>query len=139
MSKDKAIAKKVQAPLPVTKAQADALAKITDAPNAAMSTVQTMLLAAEEILAKEFNFTEEQIKHLERELDRMFSTLVFLERHDLVVLSPRDMQAVGYIASLREKRFAEARTGLSLPEGVKSNMNPEKVDKFLDKISKEDK
>lgn len=68
------------------------------------ATGQQLVLAVEDILVREFHFTEDQIRHLEVNLREMLATLANVEREQLVVLSPHDMKAVGVLAALKLKK-----------------------------------
>lgn len=96
-----------------------AIAKTEQVGTAMMETSQEFLIAIEEVLQREFNFDEEQLRHLEGKLSHMLVTLADVERKGLSVLSMHDMRSVGEIAQIREKRLQEKTSGVVLPEGVK--------------------
>ena len=84
-----------------------------------METAQQMILLTEQILIRDFNFTEEQLQHLEEQQRIMLSTLADVERSGLSVLSIHDMEKVAEIAQGRYNRLLEKDTGIALPKGAK--------------------
>jgi hypothetical protein len=96
-----------------------AIKKVENVANAQMQASQQFLLATEEVLQREFDFNEEQLRHLEEKLRYMLVSLADVERKGLSILSINDMHSIGEIAEIRQKREEEKQTGIALPEGVK--------------------
>ena len=102
-----------------------ALENVVNIANASMKTGQEMLLAIEQILEQDFNFSEKDLGHVEQKLMRMLQTLATLERKGLSILSPNDMSVVGEIATAALQNEINHKSGLILPpssqKGLKSN------------------
>ena len=82
-------------------------------------TAQEFLLAVESILEKDFNFSEADIKKMEKKLIKVLGTLGPLERQGLSILNPRDMGIVVDIAQTRYNRLKKGKKPMALPERVK--------------------
>lgn len=89
-----------------------------------METAQEYTLAIEQILVEDFNFTEEQLRHMEERLREMLVTLADIERSGLSILSVHDMELVGEIAKMRYNRLLSKDSGIALPtEGQVKKLN----------------
>ncbi len=81
-----------------------------------MATAQQQLLAVEDVLVSDFNFSENDLRQLEEKLRIMMVTLANIEREGLVVMGPNDMQAVGKLAEMKLNKLMEKEKGFILPD-----------------------
>lgn len=97
----------------------EAIQNVEDIGTAMFQAGQQMFIAAEEILRKEFNFTDDQLRHLEKEMTILMETLGYIEEKGLTVQSREDIKRVAFqaraIALMRQKRLKDDRKQIAAP------------------------
>src|SRR5258708_21868902 len=106
----------------LSKENASAIEKTEEVGTAAMRTGVQMLLAIEEILADDYNFSEGEIKKIETKFKWMMRTLYNLKRDSLTIMSPEDMKIVGKIAERWQMEDHAQKTGFVLPDDLKQKL-----------------
>ena len=80
---------------------------------------QQLVLAVEEVLKTEFQFTQDQLQHFEKQLTKMMETLSYIEEQGMTVQTIDTMRQVSaisaHIADIRKKRFDIMESGLLTP------------------------
>ena len=96
-----------------------AIQNVEDTGTAMFQAGQQMFIAVEEILRKEFNFTDDQLRHLEKEMTILMESLGFIEEKGLTVQSREDIKRVAFqaraIALMRQKRLKDDRKQIAAP------------------------
>lgn len=106
---------KSQEIMTMSKEQVEALSKVEDIGTAQMRAGTQIILAIEDILQKQFAFTENDLKKMETELKHYLKTLAHLTRENMLVLNSKDMEAVGYIAQKFLLTEKANKSGIALP------------------------
>ena len=96
---------------------AQALAKVEDVGTAMMRAGQQMVLAYEEILQRDFGFSEEKLSQLSQEFEFMMRKLAWLKRENLNVYSKEAMHHVSEITRHEFAKIRQDRGGILLPKG----------------------
>lgn len=95
--------------------QMQAIQETKDVGDAMFRVGQQMILALEQILAEDFNFSDKDLSHIENRLKFMMQTLAPLERKGLTILSQNDMRVVSDLAQIAFTKIKAENSGIVLP------------------------
>jgi hypothetical protein len=88
---------------------------LEDVSTAMMQTAQEYTLAVEEVLANEFDFSDDNLKMFEKHMKVLLMTLGQFEAKGFNILSINDMKNVGEIARGKYKKLATQSAKKALP------------------------
>jgi hypothetical protein len=96
-----------------------AIKNVEDIGTAMTHTAQQYTMAIENILAKDYDFSDEMLKDLEGKLKVLLVTLGQFEERGFNILSLNDIKVVGEIAKTKYERLASSNDKKSLPLSTK--------------------
>jgi len=98
-----------------TPEQIQAISTIKNAANATYAAAQEFTLVIEQVLMDQFGFTEEEIKKLHREVERILTVVRQAEGAGLNSVGIRTIKMLSEIAEIRQERERIEATGIKLP------------------------